>query len=50
MKYFRYYGFVTLNPETKKEKVNNLEATIIKKSKRKLKDIIRLDKIIYTFN
>jgi hypothetical protein len=49
-KYFRYYNFITLNPKTKKERVNDLEATIIKKAERKSKDIIRLNKIIYTFN
>jgi hypothetical protein len=49
-KYFRYYDFVTLNPKTKKERVNNLEAAIIKKVEGKSKDIVRLDKIIYTFN
>ena len=49
-KYFRYYDFVTLNPKTKKERVNDLEATIIKKVEGKLKDIVKLNKIIYTFN
>jgi len=49
-KYFRYYNFITLNSKTKKERVNNLESTIIKKIKEKSKDIIRLNKIIYTFN
>jgi len=50
MKYFRYYDFVVLNIETKKEGINKLEATITKKSKGKLKDIVRLNKTIYTFN
>ena len=49
-KYFRYYDFVVLNIKTKKEGINKLEAIITKKSKGKLKDIVRLDKIIYAFN
>ena len=49
-KYFRHYDFVVLNPKTKKEGINKLEATITKKSKGKSKDIVRLDKIIYAFN
>jgi len=49
-KYFRYYDFVVLNIETKKEGINKLEATITKKSKGKLKDIVRLNKTIYTFD
>ena len=49
-KYFRYYNFITLNPKTKKEKVNTLEAIINKKSKGKPKDIVKLNKIIYAFN
>ena len=49
-KYFGHYDFVVLNIKTKKEGINELEATITKKSKGKLKDIVRLNKIIYTFN
>jgi hypothetical protein len=50
IKHFRHYDFIALNPKTKKEGVNKLEATITKKSKGKLKDIVRLDKIIYAFD
>jgi len=49
-KYFRYYDFVVLNIKTKKEGINKLEATITKKSKGKLKDIVRINKIIRAFN
>ena len=49
-KYFRPYEFVTLDPKTKKENVNNLETTITKKVEGKLKDIVSLDKIIYAFD
>jgi hypothetical protein len=49
-KHFGYCDFVALNIETKKEGINKLEATIAKKSKGKSKDIVRLDKIIRTFN
>ena len=36
--------------EKEKEGINELEATITKKSKGKLKDIVRLDKTIYAFD
>jgi hypothetical protein len=49
-KHFRYCDFIALNIKTKKEGINELEATITKKSKGKSKDIVRLDKIIYTFD
>ena len=49
-KYFRHYDFVVLDIKTKKEGINELEATITKKSKGKSKDIVRLDKIIHAFN
>jgi hypothetical protein len=49
-KHFGYYDFVALNIKTKKEGINELEATITKKSKGKLKDIVRLDKIMRAFN
>jgi hypothetical protein len=49
-KHFRYCDFIALNPKTKKEGVNKLEAVITKKSKGKAKDIVRLDKIIHTFD
>jgi len=49
-KYFRYYNFIVLNIKTKKEGINKLEVTITKKSKGKLKDIVRLNKIIRAFN
>ena len=49
-KYFGYCDFVALNIKTKKEGINKLEATITKKSKGKLMDIVRLNKIIYTFD
>jgi hypothetical protein len=50
MKYFGYCDFVALNIKTKKEGINELEATITKKFKGKLKDMVRLDKIIRAFN
>ena len=50
IKHFGYYDFVVLNIKTKKEGINKLEATITKKSKGKLKDIVRLNKIIRAFN
>jgi hypothetical protein len=50
IKYFRYCDFAVLDIETKKEGINELEATITKKSKGKLKDIVRLNKIIRAFN
>ena len=50
MKYFRYYDFAALNIKTKKEGINELEATITKKSEGKSKDIVRLDKIIRAFD
>jgi hypothetical protein len=49
-KYFRHCDFVALDIKTKKEGINELEATITKKSEGKLKDIVRLNKIIHTFN
>jgi hypothetical protein len=49
-KHFGHYDFVALDIETKKEGINKLEATITKKSEGKLKDIVRLDKIIRAFN
>jgi hypothetical protein len=50
IKHFGYCDFVALNIKTKKEGINELEATITKKSKGKSKDIVRLNKIIYAFN
>jgi len=50
IKYFRHCDFVALEIETKKEGINELEAAITKKSEGKSKDIVRLDKTIYTFN
>jgi hypothetical protein len=49
-KYFGHYDFIALNIKTKKEGINELEATITKKSKGKSKDIVRLDKIIRAFD
>jgi len=49
-KHFRYYDFVVLDIKTKKEGINELEATITKKSEGKLKDIVRLDKIMHAFD
>jgi hypothetical protein len=49
-KHFGHYDLIALNPKTKKEGVNKLEAVITKKSKGKSKDIVRLNKIIYAFN
>jgi hypothetical protein len=50
IKYFRYYNFGILNLKTKKVEVNTLETNINKKFKGKSKDIVRFNKIIYTFN
>jgi hypothetical protein len=49
-KYFRYCDFVVLNIKTKKEGINELETAITKKSEGKLKDMVRLNKIIRAFN
>jgi hypothetical protein len=50
MKYFGHCDFAALNIKTKKEGINELEATITKKSEGKSKDIVRLDKIMCAFN
>jgi len=49
-KHFGHYDFVVLNIKTKKEGINELEAAITKKSEGKLKDIVRLNKIMRTFD
>jgi hypothetical protein len=49
-KYFGHCDFVVLDIKTKKEGINELEAAITKKSEGKLKDIVRLDKIMRAFN
>jgi hypothetical protein len=49
-KYFGHCDFAALDIKTEKEGINELEATITKKSKGKSKDIVRLDKIIRTFD
>jgi hypothetical protein len=49
-KHFGYCDFIALDIETEKEGINELEATITKKSEGKSKDIVRLDKIIYAFD
>jgi hypothetical protein len=49
-KHFGYYDFVALDIKTKKEGINKLEATIAKKSEGKLKDMVRLNKIMRAFD
>jgi hypothetical protein len=49
-KYFGHYDFAALDIETEKEGINELEAAIAKKSEGKLKDMVRLNKIMYAFD